>query len=250
MEVRRVLLAAGLLLLLVGCASHSEKLPAGSDMRGGEAAPSAVARGAAPRAPANLPLTDADTLRDGNAQFAGRLLALLARPDQNIVLSPFSISEALAMLYPGARGETAAQIAQALGFRLPLARLAAAFNAADQALAKVNGERVTLDVANTLFGQRGYSFRHDFPARAGIRRRNAHGRLLAGARRGDRSRQWLGLGPHPRKDPRAARPAGRRHAHQAGARQRGLPARQVAAAVRQSGHLARTRSTRRPEPSP
>lgn len=105
---------------------------------------------------------EATALRDGDAEFAVRLLALLARSRQVVVLSPFSISETLAMLNAGARGETASQIASALDFCLPPARLHAAFNAADQALATVNGSNTTLDRANTLFGQRGERFRGPF----------------------------------------------------------------------------------------
>ena len=53
-------------------------------------------------------------------------------------------------------------MARALGFRLPPARLHAAFNALDQALGAVNGAAVTLSVANALYGQRGTRFREGF----------------------------------------------------------------------------------------
>ena len=61
----------------------------------------------------------------------------LAPRQPNVALSPASISQALAMAFAGARGATASQIAGALDFRLPPARLGAAFDAADRSL----GER-------------------------------------------------------------------------------------------------------------
>ncbi len=65
---------------------------------------------------------DAAALRNGNALFAGRMLALMAGTQPNVALSPASISEALSMAFAGARGTTAAQIAGALHFGLPPAR--------------------------------------------------------------------------------------------------------------------------------
>jgi serpin B len=66
------------------------------------------------------------------------------------------------MTFAGARGETAAQLATALRFGLPPARLHAAFNALDQSLARVPGPGVTLRIANALYGQRGTPFQPAF----------------------------------------------------------------------------------------
>ena len=105
---------------------------------------------------------DADALRDGNAQFAGKLLAAVAQAQPNVALSPASISEALSMAFAGARGTTASEMASALDFRLAPARLGAAWNGADRSLEDVNGPDATLDVANALYGQAGQRFQQVF----------------------------------------------------------------------------------------
>ena len=115
-----------------------------------------------PRAPATVSASDATALRDGNAAFAGRLLGVVARGGQTVALSPFSISEALAMTFAGARGATATQMREALDFRLPPSRLHSAFNAVGQALEKVNGPGTVLNIANTLYGQQGEAIRSAF----------------------------------------------------------------------------------------
>ena len=66
------------------------------------------------------------------------------------------------MAFAGARGATAAEMAGALDFRLPPARLAAAFNGADRSLEGVNGPDATLNVADALYGQAGQSFDQPF----------------------------------------------------------------------------------------
>ena len=114
------------------------------------------------RAPVGVPAADAQALADGNAEFAGRLLDLLAGSQPTVALSPYSISDTLAMTYAGARGSTAAEIARALDFALPMDRLHAAFNALDQALAAVNADTTKLRTAGALFGQRGTPFRQAF----------------------------------------------------------------------------------------
>ena len=117
-----------------------------------------------PPAQQPVPPADAIALRDGNARFAGRLLATLARGPQNVALSPASISQAVSMAFAGARGTTAAQIAAALDFTLPPARLSAAFAGVDHSLAAVNGPGHELDVANAMYGQAGLGFRRAFLA--------------------------------------------------------------------------------------
>jgi serpin B len=160
----RALVPIGVFLLAAGCGPAGE---AGPDLRS-SAAPDGGAlmqhlvRAAVPRASASVSPADAAALRDGNAVFAGRLVAGVARGRPNVALSPASISQALSMAFAGARGATASEMASALDFDLPLARLGAAFNGADRSLEAVNGRDVTLNVANALYGQAGQRFDRAF----------------------------------------------------------------------------------------
>ena len=71
----------------------------------------------------------------------------------------------MAMAYAGARGETERQMADSLGFKLPQNRLHPAFNALDLLLAslpKGGDDAFRLNVANSVWGQRDYSFLPEF----------------------------------------------------------------------------------------
>jgi serine protease inhibitor len=94
--------------------------------------------------------------------FAGRLYATLAPSQQTFAVSPFSISQALAMTSAGARGTTLAQLERALGFALPHDRLHAALNAIDSQLAARERDGIKLDLANSLWGQSGLRFAPPF----------------------------------------------------------------------------------------
>jgi hypothetical protein len=65
----------------------------------------------------------------GNNAFAFDLYQVLRQEEGNLFYSPYSISAALAMTFAGARGETEAQMADALSFRLDQERLHPAFRA-------------------------------------------------------------------------------------------------------------------------
>src|SRR5262249_48284467 len=69
----------------------------------------------------------------------------------NLAWCPYSLSVALSMTYQGAGGRTATQMASALDFGLPAARLAAAFQANDEALASRGQNGVTLNLADSLW---------------------------------------------------------------------------------------------------
>jgi serpin B len=152
--LHRALVIAFVVLAIAGCGSHSS--PVSTSASAGEI------RASVPRAPATAPRADAAALRAGDAIFAGRLLGLLARTEPTVALSPYSISETLAMTFSGARGETASQIARTLDFQLPPARLQAAFNALDRALASATAAGTDLRLANALYAQRGMRLRRAF----------------------------------------------------------------------------------------
>ena len=108
---------------------------------------------------------DLATLVEGNNAFAFDLYQTLRRDGANLFYSPYSISEALAMTYAGARGETEKDMAEALRFTLSQDRLHPAFNSLDLQL-KQRGEGAKgkddegfrLHVVNAIWGQKDYKF--------------------------------------------------------------------------------------------
>ena len=121
-----------------------------------------------------------DTITAANAinSLGIDLLAKTGKPDENSLLSPYSIQSGLAMTYAGADGQTRVEMAKVLHFPKDDVVLNASFAAlrneldgVEQSTAKIvaeskqNGgpaEPVTLSVANRLFGQQGYDFREPF----------------------------------------------------------------------------------------
>ena len=105
------------------------------------------------------------------------LLAKTGRLDENALLSPYSIQEALSMTYAGAAGKTRDEMMTVLHFPKNDAGLSVSFAALRKQLTDVEKstaqivadskrggpkEPVTLSVANRLYGQKGYEFRSQF----------------------------------------------------------------------------------------
>ncbi len=128
----------------------------------GELADSELRRETAPLVTAQ----EAQTLQEGNTLFALDLYHQVSDQPGNLVFSPYSISLAFAMLSGGARGDSAAQLAQVLHFDLPQEQLHAAMNALslDLALRESQSKQIdrkhpmTLDIANAVWGQQEYPF--------------------------------------------------------------------------------------------
>jgi serpin B len=96
-------------------------------------------------------------LTAANSAFALDLYRKLASAsDDNILLGPHSISTALAMIYAGARGQTATDMARVLHFEAFESDVAPRFNALDFALlARQQPGIVDLRLANQTFSQPG-----------------------------------------------------------------------------------------------
>jgi len=146
-----VVLLALAALFVPGCVAE--------DIDHGELLRSSVPRDTSP----DVAPGDLEALVRGNTAFGLELYARLAdRTDGNLFFSPLSLSEALAMTYGGARGETARQMAETFHFTLPPDRLHPAFNALDLHLGALGegGEpdAFQLRVVNQLWGQTGYDF--------------------------------------------------------------------------------------------
>lgn len=109
--------------------------------------------------------SDLAALVNGNTAFALDLYQALKNEDGNLLLSPYSISIALAMTYAGAHGDTEQEMAATLHYLLSQDRLHPAFNALDLELAKrgqdaagKDGEPFRLKIANATWGQKDYAF--------------------------------------------------------------------------------------------
>ena len=113
-----------------------------------------------------VPDADLTAVATGTTEFALNVFPLLdTNPDNNTFFSPYSISQAFALLAPGARGTTLSQIEQALSFPLPQDRFNPAFNKLNLILAvKTTGviqnglQTPILHNANAVWGQQGFSF--------------------------------------------------------------------------------------------
>lgn len=118
-------------------------------------------------ASAQLDDPDAATLAEDNNIFAFDLYQQIKKEDGNIFYSPYSISQAMAMVYAGAHGDTASQMSEVLRLTLPQDDLHPAFamlqddlNSREDPGAEMGmeGERFQLSIANALWGQVGYPF--------------------------------------------------------------------------------------------
>jgi len=118
----------------------------------------------------NVPQGDLDALVTDNTEFSFELYQELAGASGgNLFYSPFSISQALAMTYAGAQGNTAVEMADTLSFTLPAAQLHPAWNALDLELASrgqnalaSDGQGFRLNVVNSIWAQIGYPLQTPF----------------------------------------------------------------------------------------
>jgi len=108
-------------------------------------------------------------LVEENSAFAFDLYQLLRQDTNNVFFSPYSISQALAMTYSSARGETEKQMSDTLHFVLSQDRLHPAFNGLDIELSKrgegaqgKDEEGFRLNIVNAIWGQEDYRFLSEF----------------------------------------------------------------------------------------
>jgi serpin B len=100
--------------------------------------------------PATLP-AQVQSLVASNTAFALNLYQQLATNSGNLFFSPYSISTCLAMTYAGARGDTAAQMSQVLGFGTNQPQFASTFGQLQSELRadqQTNG--IELNLANAV----------------------------------------------------------------------------------------------------
>lgn len=109
------------------------------------------------------------TLAHDNTTFAFNLFQAIANDNENnLIFSPYSISQALAMVYAGASGETETQMRDVLNFSLSQNDLPAVFGTLNaditgrDAIPNTDGQRLQINVANALWGQIGFPFLTDY----------------------------------------------------------------------------------------
>jgi serpin B len=90
------------------------------------------------------------------------LYRLFSAQDGNVFFSPYSISEALALLSAGADGTTRREILNTLHWSLPADQMPEAFGAQDARLDEASKDGAILSVANSLWYQRGHEPRAAF----------------------------------------------------------------------------------------
>ena len=133
---------------------------------------------AAVSAVAPLRAADFDLAASATNQLGVDLHRQLARGDENLCLSPYSIQSALAMTFAGADGDTRAEMARVLHFpsdgdaiHASFATLQGSLEEMSKKTAKIAdqskkeggpSEPITLAIANRLFAQSGYDFRDAF----------------------------------------------------------------------------------------
>ncbi|HYA86538.1 MAG TPA: serpin family protein [Nitrospirota bacterium] len=147
---------------LLGLAIACSKSENGVQTPQFQIAQSSMARDTNPQ----VPDADLAAVVAGNTDFALTVFPLLdPSASSNIVFSPYSITQAFALLAPGANGNTLTGIEQALSFTLPQDRLNAAFNKLDLLLTSEGTGAITsageqlpiLRNANAIWGQVGLS---------------------------------------------------------------------------------------------
>lgn len=95
--------------------------------------------------------------------YVGLSLLRALPKDENAVLSPISISTALAMVYPGANGDTKRELSQSLGYaRHGLVNVAQGFGKLRNVTLQGNSGGYTLQDVSALFHHKRYKVQEDY----------------------------------------------------------------------------------------
>src|SRR5213596_4338285 len=122
--------------------------------------------------------TNFDLAAKATNELAVDLQRQLAKGNENLCVSPYSIESALAMTFAGADGQTRIEMARTLHFPSDGDAVPASFAALQHSLEEMStktaelvkqskkfggpSEPIMLSIANRLFAQKGYAFREAF----------------------------------------------------------------------------------------
>lgn len=158
-----------LAVLAAACSSGGEAVTAPDPGRPETFTPGEVIRVEVERTSADVTSADLAAVVAADTALGLDIFALEAG-SENFMISPYSIGTALSMLYPGAKGETASEIAAVMHLSVSDDALHGARNQIDTALtapAPSSGEEdtrepFTISPANSAWGQGGYPFNTDY----------------------------------------------------------------------------------------
>lgn len=158
LQVMRLWLLVALVVLAAACGQPAAQGPSGVE----------EARSAVAFEVSSASETDLAAVVAGDTAFALELAPLLY-VGENLIFSPFSITTALGMLEPGARGETHTEMVAMLHETLPEDRLhaargalLAAVNAPPSSVPEGDALPFTLRAVNASWSQRGYPIVEDY----------------------------------------------------------------------------------------
>ena len=151
----RRLAAAVAVVLLAGCGGETEEDPVVSGAQ-------IVRASGVERAKPSVSRDEVRERAAADAAFGFALQRRLGSRDENLVVSPYSVTHAFALAYAGARGRTREELAAALRFPEEGDELHPALNALDRAVESREGENLTIDTANSAWGQRRFPWKPEF----------------------------------------------------------------------------------------
>lgn len=99
---------------------------------------------------------------EGNNFFSFDIFSKSEKKNENLLISPYSISSALAIMYAGARTKTEKQMSDVLYFSQDQKSMHSEFKILIDSLAKVNKNGLDLKTANSLWIQKDYNLLKDY----------------------------------------------------------------------------------------
>ena len=106
--------------------------------------------------------TNIEKVVQSNTQFAIDMYNKIKIEEGNVFFSPYSISTVLPLIYEGARGETAKQMADVIHLSLENEAFHSAFAELQTKLNAIQQKNIELHIANSLWPQDSYPFLKEY----------------------------------------------------------------------------------------